>query len=249
MRHGDRIKVVRGIHIRVLKQYPNSLLFGGVYGSTAIGRDTEFSDIEMLYILPSGVSLPDKQFLYRDIVIEVNFLSIDTIEKWLREPDLLLPIRMGNLANLQLLTGEAKQRDEIIERYRDLTDEQVQSFFSLHGAMIGYESFNKIRSLERRAGKRNLSIYKYEVLSEMASALALINRLPIGSGYYGAVNESFEFPLLPVRYREVAEMFRDTDELKEVIVIGKELFDQFESFLTQQNLLLSRMQTLDEINW
>ncbi|WP_018133314.1 kanamycin nucleotidyltransferase C-terminal domain-containing protein [Effusibacillus pohliae] len=249
MQHGDRIKVVRGIHIRVQHAYKNSILFGGVYGSTAIGRDTEFSDIEMMYVVKEGGPQADKTFLYRGIPIEVNLLPIARIHRRLAEPDLQLPWLMGNLAALQLLAGEEKQRRELLDTYSRLPDAAIARFFLAHGAEIAYESFNKIRSLPRRGNTRERELFVYEVVREIALALALLNRRPITRGYYAAVKESYEFPHIPEAYRELTETFIRAEEVKEAIEAGQNLLASYERFLQERGICVPRVETLDEVAW
>lgn len=249
MQHGNRIKVVRGIHIRVQKHYKHSMLFGGIYGSTAIGRDTEFSDIEMMYVLQPGISSKTTTFLYHGIPIEVNLVSYDDLEQSLSEIDLRLPLLMGNLASLQLLAGDNQQRDEILDRYHNLPQETIARFFLEHGSEIGYESLNKIRSIPRRANKREKGLFVFEVLQEISLAIALINRKPVTKGYLAGVAETYEFEIIPGNYKQLAESMIKSEDVKETIETGQQLLTAFESYLTKLGLRITNVQTLDEVGW
>ncbi|MFC4769009.1 hypothetical protein [Effusibacillus consociatus] len=249
MQHGNRIKVVRGIHIRVQKEYKNSMLFGGIYGSTAIGRDTEFSDIEMMYVLQPGTAERAKTFLYQGVPIEINFVPLDQAERRLEELTLQVPFFMGNLANLQLLVGDNKLRDDILTKYQQLPQEQIARFFLDHGSEIAYESFNKIRSIPRRANKRERELFVFEVIQEISLAIALLNRKPITRGYYTGVKETFEFENVPDNYKELVEVLLKATDVKDTIEAGHNLIDAYEKYLSEQGIRIRNVDTLDELDW
>lgn len=249
MEHGDRIKVVRGIHIRIYKKYSDSLLFGGIYGSTAVGRDTEHSDIEMMYVMKEGCTASTKRFLYRGLPTEVNLISLDDIRAWLEHPTMHTPVYMGNLQNMQLLLGENRQRQDWLEVYAKLPHSTIQQFFLQYGAFIGYESLNKIRSLKRRANRNELDLYRFEVIQEVSLALALLNRQPVTRGYYLGVRESFTYQQLPFQYKELAENFMQAEGVHETIEAGNQLLKHFEEFLQTQEIEIRNVQTLNEIEW
>jgi kanamycin nucleotidyltransferase len=249
MEHGNRIKVVRGIHIRIQKTFQDSILFGGVYGSTAIGRDTEFSDIEMMYVTRSGTHEKKKSFLYHGIPVEIEFVPIEAVAGWLQDISLQLPLQMGSLLTLQLWAGDQKQRDEILMRYYSLPDEKIFRYFQVHGSEIAYESLNKIRSLQSRALRREHLLFVYEVLQEIALSIALINRKPITWGYFTGIKETYGFDRIPDNYKELAESFIKEESLKNSIEIGQLMVASFEEFLSKEGIRISRVQTLDEIDW
>ncbi|GAX89793.1 hypothetical protein [Effusibacillus lacus] len=249
MQHGDRIKVVRGIHIRVRKAYKERILFGGVYGSTAIGRDTEYSDIEMMYVMREGFPAKNLTFLYQGLPVEVNFLPVDAIGSWFEKIDLALPIHMGNVSTLQLWIGEDRHREEVLARYAQMPDEAIARFFIEHGSEIAYESFNKIQSIPRRANKRDRELFVYEVAHEIALAVALINRKPLTKGYMSGIKESYEFEEVPDDYKELAEAFLNSADVKESIETGRRLLESYERFVRKMGYKVRSVQTLDEIDW
>lgn len=249
MEHGDRIKVVRGVHIRIHNKYKESILFGGIYGSTATGRDTEYSDIEMMYVLKEGFSSFTKAFLYRGLPIEVNLIRVDDIREWIERPSLHTPIYMGNLHNMQLLIGENKQLQGWLDAYAALSHEAIQQFFLEHGALIGYESLNKIRSLIRRANRNERELYVFEVVQELSLALALLNRKPVTRGYYLGVKESFNYEQIPPQYKELTERFMQAERIHETIEWGSKLLESYEQFLRRQGIHIPRVDTLDEMEY
>lgn len=249
MEHGNRIKLVRGIHIRILKKYKESILFGGVYGSTASGRDTEFSDIEMLYIVNEQTPACRYSFLYRGIPVEADIIPVSDVLNWMQDVELTLPFKMGNLEGLQLLAGDNRQKQAVLEQYKELTEERIHLFFLKHGAEIAYESFNKIRSLARRAARQDLALYVFEMVQEISLALALVNRKPIRKGYLAGVKESFEFELLPDDYKQTVESLIKSASFTEAIESGRKLIASYEEFLNAREIPTRNLLTLDEIVW
>jgi hypothetical protein len=249
MEHGERIKIVRGIHIRIQKTFADSVLFGGIYGSTATGRDTKHSDIEMMYVMKERFSSATKAFLYRGLPIEVNLISVDMIRRWIAQPSLHTPVYMGNLQNLQLLIGDNRQRQEWLDDYADMSHATIKQFFLEQGSLIGYESLNKIRSLTNRANRYERGLYVFEVVQEISLALALLNRRPVTKGYVLGVKESFDYPLLPADYQDHTEQFMRAEDLQETIHWGIQLLARYEEFLQEQGIEIRNVETLDEIDW
>lgn len=48
MRHEERWRLAEDLCARMARTYPDDLIIGGVYGSTARGRDTDWSDLCMI---------------------------------------------------------------------------------------------------------------------------------------------------------------------------------------------------------
>lgn len=249
MEHGDRIKVVRGIHIRTQNKYKNQILFGGVYGSTALGRDTEFSDIEMMYVMKGDQPSETKTFLYRGLPIEINLISLEEVNQQIETLTILTPVHTGNLRNLQLLIGELKDRELILEKYENLPQAKIEQFFAEHGSEIAFESLNKLRSLTRRAGKAGRELYIFEVVQEIALSLALVNRETVTRGYYPGIKESYTYQKVPDHYKDLMESFMKAEELALAVETGQQLLASYQHFLASQGILIPDFKTLDEVVW
>jgi len=47
MKHEERVQTAHKLTQIMIEKYDDDILLGGIYGSTARGTDTEYSDLEM----------------------------------------------------------------------------------------------------------------------------------------------------------------------------------------------------------
>ena len=55
MNHEDRVDLAGKLTERLLGKYGDGILLGGIYGSTAKGSDTKYSDLEMFFIIKNVI--------------------------------------------------------------------------------------------------------------------------------------------------------------------------------------------------
>jgi hypothetical protein len=65
MEHEERMQLAQDLCARMVDNHPGAIILGGVYGSTAQGTDTRWSDLEMLFVVRDGSKVEGKEFLYR----------------------------------------------------------------------------------------------------------------------------------------------------------------------------------------
>ena len=67
MNHEERIDLAEKITGLLLEKYEDDVLLGGIYGSTAKGTDTEYSDLEMLFIVRDASNSKTFEFAFNMI--------------------------------------------------------------------------------------------------------------------------------------------------------------------------------------
>jgi predicted nucleotidyltransferase len=70
------------------RTYPDDLLIGGAYGSTARGTDTEWSDLELLFVVRAGSRAQGHHFIYRGIAVGYRVIEETALEEILTNPSL-----------------------------------------------------------------------------------------------------------------------------------------------------------------
>lgn len=71
--HKDRLNIGQQISKRVLDKYGDDVLAVFICGSTAKQLDRPYSDLEIIAVVHDGVTIPEKYYVYRGLVVEVAY--------------------------------------------------------------------------------------------------------------------------------------------------------------------------------
>ncbi len=71
--HEDRLDIGQQISKRVLDKYGDAVLAVFICGSTAKGLDRPYSDLEMIAVVHDGMNIPEKYYVYRGLVIGIDY--------------------------------------------------------------------------------------------------------------------------------------------------------------------------------
>lgn len=254
MSHGERIKLVRGIHLRMMKVLSEeSVIVGGVYGSTSNGSDTPFSDIEMLYLIDSSLPSEKVRFLYGTTPIEIQLFNQVDWQHMLIHLTIETPYWVGSVETMQMLVGTEYNRNQTLVSYRALDDGVIRAFFQTYGSEIGVESFHKIQSASRRAAAQELPLYIFELLHEVHLALALINRVGVKKGYLTGIKQGIYWPKIPDGYadgvRDLIRGMANGAKPTEVLPVAQLFLENFWRLLEDNSYALKKVTTLNDLDW
>jgi predicted nucleotidyltransferase len=87
VKHEERMRLATHTSERIIDEHGSDIIISGVYGSTAHGADTPWSDLEVLFVVPSGSTVESTQFLYRGIVVALVVIAQEELENQLITPD------------------------------------------------------------------------------------------------------------------------------------------------------------------
>jgi hypothetical protein len=116
MKHEERIQIANRLTRMMIEKYGSDILLGGIYGSTARKTDTEYSDLEMLFIVRNKSKAKSFEFAYAGIPVRVLVKKVADMEKDINEIKLDWPLKMGMLFNLKITCGDKA----ILESFRKL---------------------------------------------------------------------------------------------------------------------------------
>lgn len=247
MDHATRIQLARAIAGRLASTYGDRIVVGGVYGSTARGDDAAWSDLDLLFISRGAGGPAARTFLYQGIAVDLKVLDLAALEDILARPDTRWPFWMGVLAVLQPLTGDGAQIGRWLEQGQ--TPAETTFHAALEAALPGLvvESYGRIRSCAARGNERDAPIAAFEVLHEMQTALCLLNRRWVTRDYYGGLAQTFDFPLLPDGFVELAPRLWAAHELSEIVPAAGALVAAYWRLLAACGLNVPNYQRVDDI--
>lgn len=88
MRHEERWRLAEDLCTRMARTYPDDLIIGGVYGSTARGTDTEWSDLELQFVVRTGSRARGRHTTLRGIAVGYRVTEEGALEEILTAPSL-----------------------------------------------------------------------------------------------------------------------------------------------------------------
>jgi kanamycin nucleotidyltransferase len=247
MKHQERWALAEGLCRRIVEKYAGQVVVGGVYGSTARGTDTEWSDLEMFFVVRDGCEAQGQRFYYRGTIAGYRVYERSKLEDIVQNPGLQWPFHMGLLSVLHVLHGDPKQVEAWLEmgkvvpgaKFRKLLEEVLPD-------MVG-ESFGRIMSCRERGNRRDATHAAIEVLYEMHKVLCLLNRKWVTHDYYAGFEEAFDFPKLPEGFVELVPALWEAREIEEIVPLAERLVGNYWRLIEAEDLRIANYQNVESV--
>ena len=248
MNHEERVDLAKQITDLLLEKRRDDVLLGGIYGSTAKGTDTEYSDLEMLFIVKAESNAKTFEFAFNGTPVHVEIRKLPKVERDITEVEIDWPLKMGSLFNLKVTCGDKA----ILNKFRKLLDEVPNDAFYefiAKYAQLCYEGLGRLKSVKIRGNIHETGLFVAEVLIEFMLLTAIFNREFINHDYLGGLPESFKFKHLPKDYEKVARMLMswNTLDLDETITLADRFVQNFVSFLVTKGIKVKEHTPLEEV--
>ena len=251
MDHKERMQLAQGLCDRVVEKYQDGIILGGLYGSTARGLDTRWSDLEMLFITRDGCTAQGQQFIYRGIAAGFMVMERGKLEELLSNPSLEgfcgWPFYMGVLSVMKVLYGDQSQVETWLKMGSTVPEAKFREALVRHLPGLVTESYGRILSCKERGNEDDLYCAVLEVLFEMRDALCLLNRSWVTHDYMQAQIDSFRFPILPRRYEELVPMLWRARGFDEVMPLAGELVENFWQLMSEAGLTVPDYKAVSDI--
>jgi kanamycin nucleotidyltransferase len=251
MRGRDRARLAEDLCARVVDKYGDGIILGGVYGSTARGTDTTWSDLEMLFITRDECGARGQHFLFRDIAISYMVLPRSRLEELLADPSVEgvcgWSFYMGVLSILKVLHGQAHEVEAWLDIGRNVPETRFRE--ALEGRLPGLitESYGRIHSCRARGNRDDWHCAVLEVLFEMREALCLLNRTWVTHDYLQGMEDTFRFPTLPRRYEQIVPALWRARDLEEALPLAVELVENFWRLMDEEGIKVRRYDIVSDI--
>ncbi|MBI3911738.1 MAG: hypothetical protein HY320_12510 [Armatimonadetes bacterium] len=247
MDHAERWQLATDLCARMAAKLGDGLIVGGVYGSTAWGTDTEWSDLELFFVVRGEPDEAAQHFVSRGIAVGYRAVAQSTLEALLTHPSRRWPFHMGILSTLKVLHGDPGQVQAWLRLGESVPQERFRTALEELLPDLVIESYGRILSCRERHDTRNIRACVQEVLYEMNLALCLLNRRWVTHDYYEGLVDAFTFPLLPDHYRTLVPALWDAAEINEIVPLAGRLVENFRRLLREKGIRLKDYQRVEDI--
>jgi hypothetical protein len=204
MGHDERIEVAKRLAQEILRAYGDAVLAVFVTSSTARGLDLQHSDLELTAAVRDGVELENRSYVYRGLLVEIEYLQESAILKNTRRVTRRWPIEAGEYRDRIVL----HEREGWLRHLDQAMDERDTSDFSTglrHATTELVEYHNKLLNA-RLAGDEMVVRYNGFFIAEQAATLVLFlnRRWMITSRWL--FSQAFECPEQPSEFRRLVEI-------------------------------------------
>ncbi len=223
----DRRQLAQALCDRMVAQYGDQVLLGGLYGSSARGTDTPWSDLEMLFVVAEGNQAQGQHFLYRGTAVGYRVYRQGELEDLISRPGPKWPFHMGMLDTLQVLHGDPDRVQGWLELGRTLPRERFLAALEKHLPGLVVESHGRLHSSLQRGELEVLRPSVLEVLFEMKTALCLLNQSWTTHDYYRGLEDTFAFSRLPEGYVELVPALYMAPDPPTILALADQLVASF----------------------
>src|SRR5215217_8505636 len=205
MKHEERMQLAGSISARVVARLPGDVVISGVYGSTARNTDTQWSDLEMLFVVRSGSTFRGRQFLYRGMPIGLIVIERNKLEHQLANPDFgWWDYLMHTLASMMVLYGDLEQVLTWLRLGQSVPSAKYREVLEANLSWLVHEPFGRIKSCLVRRNERDVGSAVMETLRHMQGALCLLNeRWAANNTTYQGFVDTFSFTKLPEGWHDL----------------------------------------------
>jgi kanamycin nucleotidyltransferase len=211
-------------------------VLAGLYGSTARGTDTPWSDLELLFVVEDGGEAASLEAVYNGIAVGARVESVSSLEVQVVTPSHSWPMTMGVLDALHILRGDPTQVDRWLALGRAVPEQAFRDVIGRLAASHVWESCGRIFSCAERDETDDLGPAIIETIGEMQVVLCLLNRAWVHRDYFRGVTESLSFPILPEGYATLAPTLWRCREPQEAARVARPLLDAYACLLEQHAL-------------
>jgi predicted nucleotidyltransferase len=243
----ERLALAEGLARRMSETYRDQLLLAGVYGSTARGTDTPWSDVEMLFVVEDGCVAQGTHLLFRDIVVGYRVCRRGELEEILRVPSRRWPFHMGVLSVLQVLQGDETEVRNWLRLGQSVPEADFRTALREALPDMVHEAYGRVMSCMERGNSRDVPHVAIEIIYEMRDSLCLLNRSWVTHDYWAGIEDSFAFAKLPESYERLMRALWDARDLDATVDLSTELVGNWKALLEQEGALPSVYEQVEHI--
>ncbi len=245
MDHHERYQLALDLTARMAAAHP--VILGGLYGSTARGTDTPWSDLELWFVVEDDCPAQGKHFVYRDISVGYQVYRERELLAILTQPDERWPFHMGVLSVLKTLHGDPAAVARWLAAGQAVPAAQFYQYLAGHLPGWVVESYGRIHSCALRENREDAFYAAVEVLFEMQTALCLLNQRWVTRDYNAGLRQVAAFPKIPAGYAEILPALLEARDVETMLPLADRLVANFWALMEAEGIRMRNYQTVEEI--
>jgi hypothetical protein len=243
----ERMQLAEIVCARMVTRHPDDVIVVGVYGSTALGTSTPWSDLEMFFVAKAGSQIQKRSFIYRDILVSVSVINRDKLEQALTSSPSKWLYYTILLSHLKLLHGQSKQIEAWLELGQLMPAGILREWVEENVGSLLTEPYGRIFSCRERQNAREVGLVVWELLHGIHHVICMLNKRCVNHNYLGLI-DSFSFPKLPERYTDIVPRITSSHDLNEIASLAETLVLNFRRLLDKEGIRLPTVyQTLNDL--
>jgi kanamycin nucleotidyltransferase len=236
--HEERMQLAEIICARMVTRHPDDVIVVGVYGSTALGTSTPWSDLEMLFVAKAGSQVQKKRFIYRDIWVSISVKNRDKLEQALTSSPSTWLYYMTILSQLNLVHGQSKQIEAWLELGQLMPAGILRAWVQERVGSLLTEPYGRIFSCRERQNTREVGLVVWELLQGIHIVICMLNKRWVSRPNYLGLTDSFGFPKLPEGYSDIVPRITSSHDVNEIASLAETLVLNFWRLLDEEGITL-----------
>ncbi|MGB9737516.1 MAG: hypothetical protein C0184_09935 [Chloroflexus aggregans] len=234
-----RQQIARDLCHRLATRDGERLIVAGMIESATLPN--EFDPLALLVI-----STPPRlcqSFLVQGITVTVTTITPDELTAVVRTPDVRWPQWLGWLARLQVLVGDDSRVQAWLAQARALPERDFYRRIAPHMPQLAFGCYGALRAAAARRQEREVRWLVPILLTELHTALCLINRRWSSHNHIDALVESYHFALQPRDWPPLVEALLAASDLDEIVRLAGTIMGNYWQLLVRCELTVEQHQT------
>ncbi len=243
----ERLGLAYRLCDRAVEKYGGRIVLGGLYGSPVRGTDTEWSDLDLLFVVHDGAEMSSRQCLVHGTNVHWDVWEETSLLRQIERPNARWPFVVGVLDALRLVHGSPAQVAAWLDMARRVPRERFVTALERDLAGWVVESYGRIHSCAVRQRSEDIYCAVYEVIMEMNTVLCLLNQRWTRHDYYEGIRDVCAFDLLPEAYEHLAPaLWRERDPAR-IEVLADSLVEAYWRLLRREGIAVVDYDSADDL--
>jgi predicted nucleotidyltransferase len=256
MDHVSKVRVSEEIGELLGKKFGKGILYGFLSGSVARGEDTELSDLEVAFVTNEKIRIPGmssdgyREFLYKDLQVQIEFRTKDEAEDGVTEVGPYWPIAVAYFLNPQIIFGDRDGGEAFASMLRKRVDSLSDSTFRKaagHSLLWVRENFHKVLNACNANDEIRAVQSASGMCDEAAKFVALVNR----RYYYRAdarmSEENKSFSKLPSNFHVLLERLTFAREVGDIQSAATDLWSSCSALAESEDIGIESYESVKDL--
>ncbi|UCG90617.1 MAG: hypothetical protein JSU57_02490 [Candidatus Heimdallarchaeota archaeon] len=237
---------------QAVKRFPNKIAIIVLYGSTAQGKDDEFSDLDMFAIVDKQEesNLP-WEFLFQGHTVDfwkIDWKQAELMASGMRDssPWAVSAALFNSGEILYSRSVSDKTRfNSLVKKTKRSQEENLTQIIKDFNS--GYSHLEEITLAKMNEDLLSARWAVWQLINKTVKNLSLINNSFLTKNWGANLHEVFQFPILPNNYSQLALNLSTTNNFDEMLELGRELLHNLRKLVLKEQQNFIRNQAKEKV--